>query len=34
MLYLLDQGVTEFEEIGPGTVLTKLAAQIRKKRPA
>ena len=34
MLYLLDQGVTEFEEVGPGSVLTKLVAQIRKKRPA
>lgn len=27
--YLLDQGVTEFEEVGPGNVLTKLVAQIR-----
>ena len=34
MLYMLDHGVTEFQEIGPGTVLAKLAAQIRKKRPA
>ena len=33
VLYLLDQGVAEFEEIGPGAVLTKLVAQIRKKRP-
>jgi len=33
MLYLLDQGVTTFEETGPGAVLTKLVAQIRKKRP-
>jgi malonyl CoA-acyl carrier protein transacylase len=28
--FLLDQGVTDFEEIGPGTVLTKLIAQVRK----
>ena len=34
MIYMLDHGVTEFQEIGPGTVLAKLAAQIRKKRPA
>jgi malonyl CoA-acyl carrier protein transacylase len=34
MLYLLDRGVTEFEEVGPGTVLRKLVAQIRKRRPA
>lgn len=34
MLYMLDHGVTEFQEVGPGTVLAKLAAQIRKKRPA
>jgi len=32
MLYLLDQHEPEFEEIGPGTVLTKMLAQIRKKR--
>jgi len=32
-LYMLDHGVTEFQEIGPGAVLSKLAAQIRKKRP-
>ena len=31
---MLDHDVTEFQEIGPGTVLSKLAAQIRKKRPA
>jgi len=31
-LYLLDHGVTEFEEVGPGSVLRKLTAQIRKKR--
>jgi malonyl CoA-acyl carrier protein transacylase len=34
MLYLLDQPDLQFEEIGPGLVLTKLLAQIRKKRPA
>jgi malonyl CoA-acyl carrier protein transacylase len=32
VLYLLDQGATEFEEVGPGSVLKKLVAQIRKKR--
>lgn len=32
MLYLLDQGVETFEEVGPGSVLRKLVAQIRKKR--
>jgi trans-AT polyketide synthase/acyltransferase/oxidoreductase domain-containing protein len=32
MLYLLDRPDPEFEEIGPGTVLTKMLAQIRKKR--
>jgi trans-AT polyketide synthase/acyltransferase/oxidoreductase domain-containing protein len=31
MLYLLKAGVTEFEEVGPGNVLTKLATQIRKR---
>jgi trans-AT polyketide synthase, acyltransferase and oxidoreductase domains len=31
ILYLLREGVDEFEEMGPGTVLTKLAAQIRKR---
>ncbi|MFI5177371.1 MAG: ACP S-malonyltransferase [Vicinamibacterales bacterium] len=31
MLFLLDQGVTTFEEAGPGSVLAKLVAQIRKK---
>jgi malonyl CoA-acyl carrier protein transacylase len=31
ILYLLREGVTEFEETGPGTVLTKLVAQIRKR---
>jgi malonyl CoA-acyl carrier protein transacylase len=30
--YLLEQGATEFEEVGPGTVLTKLVARIRKSR--
>jgi malonyl CoA-acyl carrier protein transacylase len=30
--YLLDHGVTEFEEVGPGRVLTKLVAQIRRPR--
>jgi trans-AT polyketide synthase/acyltransferase/oxidoreductase domain-containing protein len=32
VIYLLDRGVTAFEEVGPGSVLTKLVAQIRKKR--
>ncbi len=32
MLYLLDQPEPEFEEVGPGQVLTKLLAQIKKKR--
>lgn len=32
MLYLLDQPDGEFEEVGPGAVLTKLLAQIRKRR--
>ena len=32
VLYLLDQGVTAFEEVGPGNVLSKLVAQIKKKR--
>ena len=31
VLYLLKQGVSEFEESGPGSVLTKLVAQIRKR---
>jgi malonyl CoA-acyl carrier protein transacylase len=30
MRFLLSQGVTDFEEVGPGTVLTKLVAQIKK----
>jgi malonyl CoA-acyl carrier protein transacylase len=30
MRYLLDQGVTEIEELGPGTVLRKLFARIKK----
>lgn len=34
VLYLLDHGVTEFVEVGPGSVLTKLVAQIRKARAA
>jgi malonyl CoA-acyl carrier protein transacylase len=34
MLYLLDQGVTNFEEVGPGTVLAKLLTKIRKARTA
>ena len=32
MLLLLDRGVTDFVEVGPGSVLTKLVAQIRKRR--
>jgi malonyl CoA-acyl carrier protein transacylase len=32
VVYLLDQGVTDFEEVGPGSVLTKLVGQIRSKR--
>ena len=31
--FLLDQGVTDFEELGPGSVLTKLVAHIRKNLP-
>jgi len=34
VLFLLDQGVTQFVEVGPGNVLTKLVAQIRKRRGA
>lgn len=34
MRYLLAQGVTEFEETGPGSVLTKLIPQIRKRATA
>jgi malonyl CoA-acyl carrier protein transacylase len=34
MLYLLDRPGAEFAEVGPGTVLTKMLAQIRKKRAA
>lgn len=30
--YLLDQSEPVFEEVGPGSVLTKLVAQIRKRR--
>ena len=33
VLYLLDQPAPRFEEVGPGTVLTKLVAQIKRKRP-
>jgi len=32
MVYLLDQPEPEFEEVGPGSVLTKLLAQIKKRR--
>jgi malonyl CoA-acyl carrier protein transacylase len=32
MVGLLDRGVTEFEEAGPGNVLSKLIARIRKAR--
>jgi malonyl CoA-acyl carrier protein transacylase len=32
ILYLLDHDVTDFEEVGPGTVLTKLASRIRRAR--
>ena len=32
MLFLMDAGVEAFEEVGPGSVLRKLVAQIRKKR--
>ena len=32
IVWLLDRGVTEFEEVGPGAVLTKLVAQVKKKR--
>ena len=31
MRHLLAQGIDEFEEAGPGVVLTKLIGQIRKK---
>ena len=34
IVYLLGQPEPEFEEVGPGTVLTKLVAQIKKKRRA
>jgi trans-AT polyketide synthase/acyltransferase/oxidoreductase domain-containing protein len=33
MRFLLDAGVTEFEECGPGSVLAKLMVQIRKRAP-
>ena len=32
MVFLLHQGVSTFEEVGPGAVLTKLIARIRKAR--
>ena len=32
MTWLLDRGVTEFEEVGPGKVLAKLIAQIQKRK--
>ncbi len=32
MLFLMDAGVDDFQEAGPGSVLRKLVAQIRKKR--
>lgn len=32
IVYLLGQPEPEFEEVGPGSVLTKLVAQIRKRR--
>jgi hypothetical protein len=32
MVGLLDRGFTEFEEVGPGNVLTKLLVRIRKAR--
>ena len=32
VLFLLDQGAGTFEEVGPGSVLTKIVARIRKAR--
>jgi len=32
MRFMMDAGVGDFEEVGPGSVLRKLAAQIRRKR--
>jgi len=34
MLYLMEQPEPEFEEVGPGAVLAKLLAQIKKRRRA
>lgn len=34
IVYLLDQPEPEFEEVGPGSVLAKLVAQIKKRRRA
>jgi len=34
VLYLLEQGATEFEEVGPGNVLGKLVGRIRKAKKA
>jgi malonyl CoA-acyl carrier protein transacylase len=32
--FLIDKGVTEFTEIGPGNVLTKMMQQIQKQKAA
>ena len=32
VLFMIDRGTAELEEVGPGNVLTKLVAQIRKRR--